>query len=62
MSNPDYQKLMDMTFKGSFISNTLTKLLKKEISPEISINYCLKKKQKFQPKILLYPKNKNIKF
>ena len=34
MSNPDYQKLMDMTFKGSFISNTLTKLLKKEISPE----------------------------
>ena len=34
MSNPDYQKLMDITFKGSFISNTLTKLLKKEISPE----------------------------
>ena len=34
MSKSDYQKLMDQTFKGSFISNTLTKLLSKEISPE----------------------------
>ena len=34
MSKLDYQKLMDQTFKGSFISNTLTKLLSKEISPE----------------------------
>lgn len=34
MSKTDYQKLMDQTFKGSFISNTLTKLLSKEISPE----------------------------
>ena len=34
MSKEDYQKLMDQTFKGSFISNSLTKLLSKEISPE----------------------------
>lgn len=34
MSKSDYQKLMDMTFKGSFISNSLTKLLSKEISTE----------------------------
>ena len=34
MSKPDYQKLMDITFKGSFISNVMTKLLTKEISPE----------------------------
>mgnify|MGYP006873136656 CR=1 FL=1 len=34
MSKSDYQKLMDQTFKGSFISNALTKLLSKEISPE----------------------------
>ena len=34
MSKSDYQTLMDQTFKGSFISNTLTKLLSKEISPE----------------------------
>ena len=32
MSKEDYQKLMDQTFKGSFISNALTKLLSKEIS------------------------------
>ena len=34
MSKSDYQTLMDQTFKGSFISNSLTKLLSKEISPE----------------------------
>jgi hypothetical protein len=34
MSKSDYQTLMDQTFKGSFISNTLTKLLSKEISPQ----------------------------
>lgn len=34
MRKSDYQKLMDQTFKGSFISNALTKLLSKEISPE----------------------------
>lgn len=34
MSKSDYQKLMDQTFRGSFISNSLTKLLSKEISLE----------------------------
>ena len=34
MSKEDYQKLMDQTFKGSFISNALTKLLSKELSPQ----------------------------
>ena len=32
MSKQDYQKVMDMTFKGSFLSNNLAKLLSKEIS------------------------------
>ena len=34
MSKQDYQKVMDMTFKGSFLSNNLAKLLSKEISLE----------------------------
>jgi hypothetical protein len=34
MNKQDFQKLMDTTFKGSFLSNTLTKLYTKEISPE----------------------------
>ena len=34
MSKSDFQKLMDLTFKGSFISNNLTKLFIKEISIE----------------------------
>ena len=61
MSKEDYQKLMDQTFKGSFISNTLAKLLSKEISPEdfkkllsqkkseiASKNPSLSEKQKYQ--------------
>ena len=34
MRKADFQKLMDLTFKGSFISNNIAKLLSKEISPE----------------------------
>ena len=34
MSKQDYQKIMDMTFKSSFLSNNLAKLLSKEISVE----------------------------
>ena len=34
MSKQEYQKIMDMTFKGSFLSNNLAKLLSKEISVE----------------------------
>lgn len=34
MSRQDYQKIMDLTFKGSFLSNNLAKLLSKEITPE----------------------------
>ena len=32
MSKEDYQKIMDQTFIGSFISNALAKLLSKEIT------------------------------
>lgn len=34
MSKQDYKKLMDLAFKGPFISTILTKLLSKEISPD----------------------------
>ena len=34
MNKQDFQNLMDTTFKSSFLSNNLTKLFSKEISPE----------------------------
>lgn len=34
MNKQDFQNLMDTTFKSSFLSNNLTKLFAKEISPE----------------------------
>ena len=34
MNKQDYKNLMDLAFKGPFISNILTKLLSKELSPD----------------------------
>ena len=50
MNKQDFQKLMDTTFKGSFLSNTLTKLYTKEISPEVFKQLISQKKTEISSK------------
>ena len=50
MNKSKYDELMKLTFKGSFIANTLTKLLLNEISPKEYTKLILSKKSEISSK------------
>ena len=50
MNKSQYDELMKLTFKGTFMINTLTKLLSNEISPEEYTKLILSKKSEISSK------------